>query len=294
MEIRVLQYFLAVAGEQNISSAADSLHLTQPTLSRQLKDLEDSLGKQLFIRGSRKITLTEEGLLLRQRAEQILELVQRTENEITNTDETISGDVYIGAGETEIVSLIAKAAHKINEQYPDVHFHIYSGDSPDILERLDKGLIDFGLIFGKPDTSKYEVISIERKDVWGVLMRSDSPLAEKENITASDLKKLPLIMSRQQLDGTPLQKWFGCDMKKLNIVSTYNLIYNGSVMVREGLGYAVALDKLINVSVDSGLCYKPLYPQLSAQVHFIYLKNQVRTKAAERFLEVFISIQQNS
>ncbi len=289
MEIRVLQYFLAVAREQNISNAAKSLHLTQPTLSRQLKDLEDSLGKQLFIRGSKKITLTEEGILLRKRAEQILELVERTEAEITNTDEAISGDVYIGAGETDIMCLIAKTAKKLQEQYPNIHYHIYSGDSLDILDRLNKGIIDFGMVFGKPDASKYEMIAIKQKDIWGVLMRRDSMLAQKESITADNLKNMPLIMSRQQSDGSPLQRWFGCSFSALNIVSSYNLIYNGSVMVKEGLGYAIALDKLINVSGDSNLCFKPLFPLLTAELYFIFPKYQVRTRAADAFLTMFIN-----
>lgn len=184
MELRVLQYFLAVAREQSISGAAESLHLSQPTLSTQLKAMEDELGKQLLIRGtkgSRKVTLTEEGMILRKRAEEILSLVQKTEQEISNSDETIVGDVYIGTGETDIIRFMAKAAKKIQEQYPDIHYHISSGNAEYVLEYLDKGLIDFGLIYGTADPKKYESIPIPVKDIWGVLMRRDSPLAQKSS-----------------------------------------------------------------------------------------------------------------
>ena len=175
MEIRVLQYFLETAKEQTISGAAQKLHLTQPTLSRQLKELEESLGKQLFIRGSRKITLTEEGILLRKRAEQITELMQRTENEIMHSDDVLSGDIYFGAGETDAIRILAASARHIRNNYPDVHFHIYSGDTEDVLDKLDKGLLDFGLIFTPVDVDKYDYIKMPVVDEWGVLMRKDLP-----------------------------------------------------------------------------------------------------------------------
>ncbi len=166
MELRVLQYFLAVTREQSISAAAESLHLSQPTLSRQLKDMEDELGKQLLIRGNRRITLTEEGMILRKRAEEILELVQKTENEITLPNETIAGDIFIGAGETEGVRILIEAAQSLRVQYPDIHLHIHSGDSCDVMEKLDKGLIDFGLVFENADTAKYESLRMPSCDSW--------------------------------------------------------------------------------------------------------------------------------
>lgn len=245
MELRVLRYFLAVVKEQTVSAAAKSLHMTQPTLSRQLRDLEDELGKNLFIRGSHKIELTEEGMLLRKRAEQILDLVSRTENDIAANDESLAGDIYIGAGETDAVKLIARAASKMRQDYPLVHFHIYSGDGEDVLERLDKGLSDFGIVFTPIDDSKYNSIKISLKDEWGILMRRDAQLAEKESIVPSDLAGQPLIISRQQSDKSPVIKWFGKKYNKLNIVSTYNLVYNASVMVKENMGYALTFDKLI-------------------------------------------------
>ncbi|MBR1731351.1 MAG: LysR family transcriptional regulator, partial [Ruminococcus sp.] len=197
MELRVLQYFLAVAREESISGAANALHLSQPTLSRQLKDLEDELGKQLFIRGSKRITLTDEGRILKNRAEEIVSLVEKTASEIAVSDEHIYGDVFIGAGETVGVRYLTKAAKTVRDKYPDIHFHIISGDRSDVVERLDSGLVDFGLIFGSVDDTKYESIKIPNSDMWGVLMRKDSPLAKKEAIEPKDLYEKPLIVSRQ-------------------------------------------------------------------------------------------------
>ena len=286
MELRVLQYFFAVTREQSISGAAEFLHLSQPTLSRQLKDMENELGKQLLIRGNRKITLTEEGMILRKRAEEIMELVQKTEKEISLSDEFIAGDIYIGAGETDAIRLIARAAKQVQMQYPDIHFHIVSGDLSDLIEKLDKGLLDFSILFSKVDTSKYDSIEIPIKDVWGVLMRRDSPLAEKEAITPEDLWDQPLILSRQVSEkDSAVARWLNKDLAKLNVVATYNLIFNASLMADEGLGYVLGLDKLINVSGDSNLCFKPLFPNLEASIMMVWKKYQVFTKAAEKFLE---------
>lgn len=284
MELRVLQYFLAVTREQSISGAAESLHLSQPTLSRQLKEMEDELGKQLFIRGNRRVTLTEEGMILRKRAEEILELVQKTEDEISLSDETIAGDITIGAGETDGVRLLAKAAQKVQNEYPLVHFHIVSGDRVTVSEEMDKGLIDFGLLFGKIDTSKYESIRLPYQDSFGVLMRRDSPLAAKETITPKDLLDQPLILSRQMAHDSDFNNLFHCDVEKLNIVATYNLLFNGSLMVDEGMGYAICFDKIINVSGESNLCFRPLTPQTDAGMSLVWKKYQVFTKAAEKFL----------
>ena len=284
MEIRVLKYFLAVAREQNISAAAQSLFLSQPTLSRQLKELEEELGKQLFIRGSRKITLTEEGLLLRKRAEEIVELMDKTEKELSNSDEQVSGEIYIGAGETDGLRLIAKAAKELQEQYPQITYRIISGDAVDITERLDKGLIDFALLLEPVDISKYSYLKFPVKDVWGVLMRRDCPLAQKKSISPKDLRDMPLIVSRQALDGSELTQWLKNGSEQLNIVSTYNLVYNASLMVDEGLGVALCLDKIINASGDSSLCFRPLKPKLDVGMSLVWKKYQVFSKAAEKFI----------
>ncbi len=284
MEIRVLKYFLAVAREQNISAAAESLFLSQPTLSRQLKELEEELGKQLFIRGSRKITLTEEGLLLRKRAEEIVELLDKTEKELSDSDEQVSGEIYIGAGETDGLRLIAKAAKDLQEQYPQITYRIISGDAVDIAERLDKGLIDFALFLEPVDISKYNYLKFPVKDVWGVLMRRDCPLAQRESISPRDLQDMPLIVSRQAVDGSELTQWLKNGCEQLNIVSTYNLVYNASLMVDEGLGVALCLDKIINVSGDSSLCFRPLKPRLEVGMSLVWKKYQVFSKAAEKFI----------
>lgn len=284
MEIRVLKYFLAVAREQNISAAAQSLFLSQPTLSRQLKELEEELGKQLFIRGSRKITLTEEGLLLRKRAEEIVELLDKTEQELSRSDEQVSGEIYIGAGETDGLRLIAKAAKELQEQYPQITYRIISGDAVDITERLDKGLIDFALLLEPVDISKYSYLKFPVKDVWGVLMRRDCPLAQKKSISPKDLRDMPLIVSRQALDGSELTQWLKNGSEQLNIVSTYNLVYNASLMVDEGLGIALCLDKIINVSGDSSLCFRPLKPKSVVGMSLVWKKYQVFSKAAEKFI----------
>ena len=285
MELRVLQYFLAVAREQSISGAAQSLHLSQPTLSTQLKALEEELGKKLMIRGNRKITLTEEGMILRKSAEEILSLVQKTEHDISSSDENISGDIHIGAGETDIIRVFAQVAQELNTQYPDIHYHISSGNSVFVLEQLDKGLIDFGLIYGDVDRTKYDSLKMPFKDVWGVLMRKDSPLAQKSAITSEDLLNKPLILSHQKNDSWAIAEWLGCNISRVNVVATYNLVFNASLLVEEGLGYAVCFDKLINTSGDSRLCFRPLSPKLESNASIIWKKYQIFPKAAAKFLE---------
>ncbi len=288
MELRVLQYFLAVAREQNISSAAESLHLSQPTLSTQLKALEEELGKQLLIRGtkgSRKVLLTEEGMLLRKRAEEILELVRMTEREISLSNEVIAGDVYIGTGESDMIRIFARAAKSIQEKYPDIHFHILSGNAAFVKDYLDRGLIDFGVVYSPVDTTVYSSIKVPIRDTWGVLMRKDSPLAQEDVIQPQDLWDKPLILSAQKTDAWPMSSWFGQDITRLNIVATYNLVFNASLLVEEGLGYAVCFDKLINVSGDSKLCFRPLSPKMEAEASIIWKRYQLLSKAAQKFMD---------
>ncbi len=284
MELRVLQYFLAVTREQSISGAAESLYLSQPTLSRQLKELEEELGKQLFIRGSRRVTLTEEGMILRKRAEEIMELVKKAEDEISQSDELIAGDITVGTGETDGVRFLARAAQNLQKDYPLIHLHIVSGDKATVIEELDRGLIDFGIVFGDVDTLKYEHIRLPYNDIWGVMMRRDSPLAEKEEITAADLMDKPLIISRQAFQNSDFRDFFPCGQENLNIVATYNLLFNGSVMASEGMGYVICFDKIINVSGDSELCFRPLSPRVEAGMSIVWKKYQVHSKVTERFL----------
>ena len=282
MELRVLQYFLAVAREQSISAAAHSLHLSQPTLSTQLKALEEEVGKQLLIRGSkgsRKVMLTQEGMILRKRAEEILELVHMTQREIAYSDKVIVGDVYIGAGESDLIRIFAKAACCLQKQHPGIHYHIRSSNAVFVKEYLDRGFIDFGVIYGPVDTAGYHAIKLPVRDTWGVLMRRDSPLASKECITPEDLWDKPLIVSAQESDHWPMSRWMGKDPEELSVVATYNLVFNAS------LGYALCFDKLINVSGDSKLCFRPLYPRMEGEASIIWKRYQVFSKAAQKFID---------
>ncbi len=285
MELRELRYFLAVAREESILKAAESLYISQPNLSRQMKRLEEELGQQLFIRGSRKITLTEAGQLLKKRAEEIIELQKKTESELALPVAEIRGDVYIGGGESYVMQLVAKAAHAVRERYPAVKFHLYSGDMATIAEKLDKGLIDFGVFIEPADLTKYDYIRLPLVDTWGVLMRKDSPLAEKEYITPEDLWDAPLIRSRHSLDKSVITDWFRKRSDELNIVATYNLMYNASLFVTEGVGYAVGLEHIINTTGDSRLCFRPLYPRLVSHLDIAWKKYQVFPKCAEVFLK---------
>ncbi|TPF16709.1 LysR family transcriptional regulator [Priestia megaterium] len=289
MEIRVLRYFLMVAREGNITKAADVLHVTQPTMSRQLKDLEQELGKKLFIRSSHSIILTDEGMLLRNRAEEIVNMVDKLEAEFSSMEETIGGDVYIGGGETEAMKHIARVAKDVQLRYPNIRYHLYSGNEEDITERLDKGLLDFGILIQPADISKYNYLNMPAKDVWGVVMRKDSPLALKESIQAADLLNVPLICSRQAMKQTfsknEFADWFGEDFHKLNIVTTYNLAYNAAIMAEEGVGYAITLDKIVNTSTNSNLCFRPLQPRLESGLNIVWKKHHVLSVAADAFLK---------
>ncbi|MED4074403.1 LysR family transcriptional regulator [Priestia endophytica] len=289
MELRVLRYFLTVAREGNITKAADFLHVTQPTLSRQLKELEQKLGKKLFIRSSHSIILTDEGMLLRKRAEEIVHMVDKVEAEFSSMEETISGDVYIGGGETDAMRQIARVVKDLQLNYPNIRYHLYSGNEEDVTDRLDRGLLDFGILIQPADLSKYNYINIPAKDVWGVVMRKDSPLAVKNTIQAMDLLNVPLICSRQAMQQTysknEFADWFGENFDKLNVVTTYNLAYNAAIMVDEGIGYAITLDKIVNTSSDSNLCFKPLEPRLESGLNIVWKKHQVFSVAADIFFK---------
>lgn len=289
MELRVLRYFLAVAREGNITAAANFLHLTQPTLSRQIKDLEEELGQQLLIRKSHRVTLTPEGMLLRKRAEEIISMVDKTEAEFSSMEGTISGDIYIGGGETQAIRDIAEIIRDLRVSCPGIHCHLYSGNEEEVTERLDKGLLDFGILIQPADISKYNYINLPGRDIWGVIMRKDSPLAAKDRIEKSDLTELPLICSRQaistHLSGNKFADWFGDDFGKLDIITTFNLVYNAAVMVKAGVGYALSLDNLADTSADSDLCFRPLYPRLESGLNLIWKKYQIFSPAADLFLK---------
>lgn len=288
MEIRVLRYFMAIAREGSITSAANVLHVTQPTLSRQIRDLEDELGQKLFIRGSHNMSLTAEGMILRKRAEEILSMVDKTEAEFNSMEGAVNGDIYIGSGETDAIKLVAGVAKDLRTDYPGIHYHLYSGNSQDVTERLDKGLLDFGILIQPADISKYDYINIPAKDTWGVIMRRDSPLAAKGAIRKEDLLDVPLLCSRQAISGDRMNNaftdWFGEDFERLDIVTTFNLVYNAAIMVEAGLGYAVTIDKIANTAKSSDLCFRPLEPRLYSGLNIIWKKSQVFSSPAELFL----------
>lgn len=285
MDIRVLQYFLTVAREESITRAAAALHMTQPPLSRQLKELEEEVGKQLLIRGSKKVTLTEDGMLLRKRAEEMIALMEKTKAELSSSDDHISGDIYIGCGETDAISYFAQAAGNLQKKHPQIHYHIYSGDAERVTERLDKGLIDFGLLIGPVNIEKYNYIRLPISDIWGVLMRKDSPLAKKASITAGDLHGKPLILSHQGTSSVEMMAWLNTTPSKLNTVLDYDLIYNAAHFVKKGLGYAITLDKLVNTTGESELCFRPLYPELEAGLYIVWKQYQIFSKASNAFLQ---------
>lgn len=288
MEIRVLRYFLTVAREGSITRAANFLHLTQPTLSRQLQDLEKELGQKLFVRGSHNISLTPEGMILRKRAEEIVDMVDKTESVFRSISDTVSGDIYIGGGETESMKYIAEVIKDMREEYPAIKYHLYSGNAEDVTERLDKGLLDFGILIQPTDLSKYEYITLPSKDVWGVLMKKDSALALKKEIKLDDLYDLPLICSRQVVRRTSVKndflEWFGGNFEKMNVAATYNLVYNARIMVEEGIGYALTLDKLVNTMHTSNIAFRPLSPKLESGLDIVWKKYQIFSPAANLFL----------
>lgn len=289
MELRVLKYFLAVAREGSITGAANSLHLTQPTLSRQLQELENELKQKLLVRGKYKVTLTSEGMILRKRAQEIVDLVDKTEAEFQAISDTISGDIYIGGGETDSMKYIAKIIKDIQEQYPEVKFHIYSGNAEDVTEKLDRGLLDFGVLIQPIDLSKYDYITLPEKDVWGVIMRKDNPLSKKDFITLDDVLNMPILASRQMSPkyskDSGFLDWFGEKYEKLKIAATYNLLYNAAIMVKAGVGNAISLDKLANTSQESDLCFRPLFPRLESGLDIAWKKYQVFSPAAKLFLD---------
>lgn len=284
MEIRVLRYFLEVAREGSITHAAQRLHVSQPTLSKQLKDLEGELGKKLFTRSSFSVRLTEEGMLLRKRAEDILDMVDKTEEEFKALGAVTGGDIYIGCAESEGIKHLARCIKAVKEQYPGIRVHLYSGDTNDLAGRLEQGLLDFAVIAQAVDLSKYNYLELPWADIWGVVLRRDDPLSAKESLRVEDLLDKPLIVSRQGLR-EDLPRLFGEKVDRLNVTATINLAYNGAILVREGIGYVLTFDKLVNTSDESDLCFRPLAPRLSTQLYVIWKKYQVFSPAAELLLQ---------
>lgn len=285
MEFRVLKYFLAVAKRASISRAAEDMNISQPALSRQLMDLEAELGVKLLTRGKRSTTLTEAGYLLKKRAEEITDLVDKTVDELSHARDGISGNIRIGCGETAGMRAVAHAIHSIQTEYPFVHCHLFSTDDSGVRERLDKGVLDFGVLVQPEAPKDYPYIELEHQDTWGVLMRKDSPLSGLDAVCAEDLYGLPLIVSQQAFANKELSQWFGKDEKELNIVATYTLIYNASLMAEEGVGYVLSLDGLLHLPPDGALTFRPLSPKSICRIFFIWKRNQIFSRAASLLME---------
>ena len=282
MELRVLNYFLTVAREKTISKAAKTLHVTQPTLSKQLKELEQELGIKLFERGSREITLTEDGIYLQNRGQEIMTLVDLTISNLTNQS-VVSGKITIGGGETEAFGVIAGLVHKLITDHPDIKVEIYSGNADDVLDKLDKGLLDFGLVIDPVSKQKYEYKQLPQKDRWGILLNSKNPLSKQEFVLAEELKEIPLLISNQSSVDNQLAEWFGTNFQNLNIVGTYNLLYNASVMVKEDVASALCIEGIINTE-GTDLQFVPLSPSLYATINIVWKKNRVFSNAANQLL----------
>lgn len=283
MELSTLRRFLMIAREGTISGAAAALHISQPSLSRQMQDLERELGCTLFIRGKRRIELTGEGMRLRGRAEEIVDLADRTEAEFRVSGATLAGEIRIGGGETPAMELVADVIAEMQEAYPLVRFSLQSGNAEDIAERLDTGRIDFGLFIGHTNLDRYEVLQVPAQDVWGVFMRADDPLSKRDGITPADLEGRPLIFSRQA--SSEMRGWFKGDFEDLDIVATYNLLYNAALLARRGIGYVVSLQGIVDVSESSGLTFRPLEPALTADVRIAWKRYQTFSPAAGVFLQ---------
>lgn len=286
MELRVIEYFLTIAREGSISKAADVLHITQPTLSRQMKELEKSFGKQLFIRGNRKLTLTKDGMIFKQYASEIVNLVEKTKSEMLKSEEELSGEIYIGSGESSGMRLVMKVIANMQKLYPHVTVHIHSGNAQDIAYKLNSGLLDFGVFIDPVDLSKYDYYQLPIKEKWGVLMRRDSDLSRYEKITADMLKNYPVILSDQEIVKNEIAGWIGGNDRKLDVRVTYNLIHNAALLVGENGGYALTFQGLVHTDEKSLLCFRPLEPILEEDIHIAWKKYHVFSKQAEKFLEL--------
>ncbi len=284
MELRELKYFLAVAREENITKAAEYLFITQPSLTRQIQNMEAEVGQPLFIRAGRKMILTEAGLLLRKRAEEIIELYEKAEHEWLNLSDDVNGEVYIGGGESYGMNILMDVICDMRKSYPNIKVNLYSGDMVDVSERLDKGLIDFGLLMQPADLSKYENIRLPYRDRWGLMIHKDHPLAQKEYIIPEDLCGVPIVQSRHSLPKSYLTEWYkGVD--GINVIGTYNLLHNATYIAENKIGCVLCFDRLINTTGESNLTFRPLKPAIEVELDVVWKKYQVFSKSAQIFLK---------
>lgn len=293
MELRVLRYFLTVVREESINRAAEVLHITQPTLSRQLSQLEEEVGVRLFHRGARRITLTNEGILLRRRAEEILSLVDKTEKELTEQEELVEGRILIGSGELAAVQLLPNIIRTFRAQYPLVTYDIFTANADLVKDQMEKGLIDIGLLLEPIDMEKFDFIRLPTQERWVVLMRPDDPLAEKDVICAGDLENTSLILPRRQNVQHEVSNWLGNSLQSMQILFTSNLSTNSAIMVQGGLGYAISIEGAVPFWDQTQITFRPLYPPLTASCVLAWKKQQPFSLAATKFIEhmrCFLSI----
>lgn len=284
MELRVLRYFLTVVREEGINRAAEVLHITQPTLSRQLAQLEDELGVTLFHRGARKITLTNEGILLRRRAEEILSLVDRTEKELVEQDEQVEGRIIIGGGELSAMQELPELIARFRAQYPLVTFDLFTANADLVKEQMEKGLIDIGVFLEPIDMEKFDFIRLRARERWVVLMRPDDPLAKKDAITAADLAGKPLILPRRSNVQNEVLNWLGASYREQNIVFTSNLATNSALMVQRGLAYSLVVEGAVPFWDREKLAFRPFSPALLANSVFAWKKQQPFSPAISKFI----------
>lgn len=283
MELRVLKYFLMVAREENITKAAQLLHITQPTLSRQLMLLEEELGTRLFWRGRHSVSLTDDGMLLKRRAQEIVGLVDKTEQEFTQQAQELSGEIMVGCGETCNMALLADLMTSFREQHPLVQYNIYSATAEDVKERLESGLLDVGLLMEPVEFDRYDFVRMPYRERWGVLTRHDSPLAGKEVIKPADLLNLPLIISRREQVQHELAAWFGPTYEHLQIAATFNLFVNAAIMVKHHVGTALCLD--LGTTLYDSLRFIPLAPRLETGAVLVWKKNLVASRVVSAFIK---------
>ena len=285
MDLKSLRYFLAIAEEGSISAAAESLNLSQPNISRQMTLLEKELGAKLFERGSRRIVLTEEGMLLRRRAVEILQLADTAVTEIGSAGKDVIGTVRIGCGETDSMRVVARAIRRFSETHPMVRFELHSGNAEDVSDLLERGLVDFGVLIEPTDKTRYDYLSFPTDIRWGALVRRDDPLARLYGVSPSDISGRRVIVSRQNMAANGISGWMGPDFPEPDVVATYNLLFNASLLVSEGVGIALCLEGIVNTSGDSDLVFVPFEPELRVGMSLVWKKNSVQGRAQRLFLD---------
>lgn len=283
MDLRLLEYFLAVAKVGNITKAAEQLHVTQPTISRQLMDLEELLGTPLLTRGKRQVTLTDAGVLFQQRAQEIVDLMEKTQRDLAEQQDLVGGTVVLGCVETTASWILPKALREFSEKYPQVRYELYSADGDDIREKLDRGELDFGILLEPVEAAKYDDLRLPYWETWGVVVRRDDPLAEKEAVTREDILPLPLILPRREIVQDHIAGWFGVDRSQLNIFAGHNLLNNAALLVEEKLGYVVCSSGAFDLRGDGDLCFRPFSPERTTGHVMAWKKNRVFHSAASRF-----------